>query len=208
MARHRAPMVMSAPRRRLRWRRFGLLFVPAMLALLMLGACAATGAVPVALALEGQQTLKISAKSLTTRVGGTFPEFFQTRDGQRKATVVVALSDLKARGLCVSTRADTAVGKFVLRAETPPDGPEVSAGDVKFALESIDGVDVLGQQLGLNRAFTPDGTPTDAGGPGAVPVQAGNLALNVSATARWATVNQLQISNLSLRIGDDQPECL
>ena len=196
----------KTPPGRVAWRRFALVTTPALLAVGLLALGAFTGAVPVALALEGQQTLKISARQFNAEATGTSPSFVQNRDGTRQPVVVIGLERARADGLCASTAVDTPAGRYVLRADTPP-GPPVTAGNVQFAIESIDGLGAGGQQLGLNRERTaPDGTPIDTS-TGGVPVTVGGLALNVSATARWATVNQLQLSGLTLRVGQDRREC-
>lgn len=189
------------------WRRFGLVFVPAMLVLVLIGLGATGGAVPVALAVEGRQAVKISVKSLATQGAGTFPEFFQTAGGERKPTVVVILKDTKAQGLCASTKVDTPAGPYVLRFTTPADSEPVSIGTLRFALESIDGFGAVGQDVELNRAFTAAGVPTDAGDPGFLPIKAGRLLLNLNVSVRWATVNEVHVSGLRMAVGGDQKEC-
>lgn len=197
----------KTPPGRTGWRRFALVFTPALLAVGFIGLGVLTGAVPVALALEGQQTLKLGVRQLDTEATGTFPSFVQNRDGSRQPVIVVGLKNVRAAGLCASTAVDTPAGKYVLRATTKPDAAPASAGDLKFAIENIDGLGAAGQQIGLNRARTaPDGTPIDTS-TGGVPVSAGGLVLNINATVRWATVNQLQLSGLDLRVGQDQKEC-
>lgn len=188
------------------WRRFALLLAPALLAVGAIAVGALTGAVPVALALEGQQSLKLTARQFNAEAFGTFPSFVQNEDGSRQPVVVVDLQRARLDGLCASSAVSTPIGTYVLRADTPP-GQEIRAGGVQFAVESIDSVDVLGQQIGLNREReAPDGTPVDTS-TGGVPVTAGGLALNITATARWATVNQLQLAGLGLKVGEDQREC-
>ena len=118
-----------------------------------IGVGALTGAVPVAFALEGQQSLKISAQRITAEAFGTFPSFVQNKDGSRQPVLLVDLRRMRASGLCLSTSVPTPLGTYVLRATTPLDR-DVSAGDGQFALESVDGLDVLGQQLRLNRDRT------------------------------------------------------
>lgn len=180
--------------------------IPALLSVGFLAVGAYTGAVPVALALEGQQTLKIGARQFSAEATGTFPSFVQNRDGTRQPVVVIGLERARAVGLCASTAVDTPAGRYVLRADTPAEIP-VTAGDVQFAIESIDGLGAGGDLLRLNRERTaPDGTPIDTS-TGGIPVTVGGLALDVSATARWATVNQLQLAGLTLEVGQDQREC-
>lgn len=196
-----------APEGRTRWRRCAVVLVPAVLVVFLLGAGVASGEVPVALAVEGQQTLKITAQQLHGEASGTFPSFVQDEDGSRRPIIVVGLKDLSLGGLCASTAVDSPVGRYVLRMTTEPDAPPVQAGSVQFGLESIDGLGAFGQEVNLNRdRTTSDGVPIDTS-TGGVPVSVGGLGLDVSATARWATVNGLELSQLGLKVGQDQKEC-
>ncbi|SFO44912.1 hypothetical protein SAMN05216207_106018 [Pseudonocardia ammonioxydans] len=189
------------------WRRLVLVLTPATLSIGAMAVGALTGAVPVALALEGQQTLKISAQRFNGEAFGALPSFVQNPDGSRQPVVVLDLRRVRVAGLCASTAVDTPAGRYVLRATTPTDR-DVTAGRLQLAIESIDGLGAAGQQLGLNREQTaPDGTPIDTS-TGGVPATIDGLVLDVSATARWATVNQLQLAGAEVRVGSDQPECL
>ena len=143
---------------RIVWRRFALVVVPGVLALSALAWGTAAGAVPVALALEGEQSVKVTAGRLNSEAFGTLPSFVQDRDGTRRPVLVVDLRRLEIEGLCASTVADTPVGRYVLRMETPP-GARITAGDVQFAIEIVDGLGAMGETLGINREQTaPDGT--------------------------------------------------
>lgn len=178
-----------------------------MLALAVMVAGVAAGAVPVALAMDGRQTLKFTAERFEAEARGVLPSFVQNKDGSRQPVVVLQLSDITIAGACVSTAVDTPLGSYVLRAVTDDSAPIV-VGDAQIAIESLDGVGAAGQEILLNRSETaPDGTPVDSS-TGGVPVTVGGLALDISATARWATVNQLTLSGLRLQVGQEQPECL
>lgn len=189
------------------WSRFGLVFVPALLVLVVIALGATSGAVPVALAVEGRQAVKISVRKLSLQAAGTMPEFFQTAGGEKKPTVVITLKDIRAQGLCGSFRVDTPAGPYVLRFTTPDDRDPVNIGTLRFALESVDGFGVLGEDVELNRAFTEAGLPTDAGDPGFLPIKAGGLMLNLNVTVRWATANGLRLSGVRMAVGSDQKEC-
>lgn len=203
----RADRTEARDRSRTSWPRFALLVTPALIAVGLIGAGAVTGAVPVALAVQGQQTVKISVKTLSLQAAATMPEFFQTRDGQRRTTVVIGLRHVVARGLCASTRVNSPVGSYVLRITTPDNRDPVQVGDLRFALDHVDGLGVLGNDVALNRAFTANGTPTDATDPGWLPIQAGGLLLNLNVTVQWVTANQLALSGVTLAVGKDQKEC-
>ncbi len=188
------------------WLRFLLVLTPALLAIVGIAVGALTGAVPVALALEGQQTLRISAARISTEGFGTFPSFVQDPDGTRRPVVVVDLRRIRVTGLCASTSVSTPVGTYVLRATTPAD-QEVRAGSFQLALQSIDGIDALGQRIGINRERTaPDGTPIDTS-TGGLPVGADRIELDVAATARWATVNGLELTGAQLQVGQGERPC-
>lgn len=201
VARHR-----REPPERVSRRRLVVVLAPALLAVGAMALGALTGAVPVALALEGQQTLKISAQRFSGEAFGALPSFVQNPDGTRQPVAILDLRRVRVAGLCASTAVDTPAGRYVVRATTPPDR-ELTAGRFQVAIESVDGLDAAGQQLGLNRERTaPDGTPIDTS-TGGVPATIDGLVLDVSATARWATVNQLQLAGAEVRVGQDQPEC-
>ncbi|ALE74365.1 hypothetical protein Ae168Ps1_5281 [Pseudonocardia sp. Ae168_Ps1] len=169
---------------------------------------AATGGLPVALAADGRQHVKITAAELGAVATGVFPQFVQDADGDRQPVVVVGLGDVRVRGLCASGAVPTPVGTWVLRLDTPPDAEEIRAGDVQFAIESVDGLGALGQRLLLNREQqTPEGIPLDVAAPGNLPILAEGLQLDLAATVRWASVADLGLSGLDLRIGDDVAEC-
>ncbi|HEY1969598.1 MAG TPA: DUF6230 family protein [Pseudonocardia sp.] len=199
----------GAPRRgRIIWPRFALLFLPALVALGLLGAGAASGAVPVALAIQGQQTLKVSDQSLTMQGIASFPQFFQTHDGKRRTVVIVTLRDLRVRGLCVSTKVRTPVGDYIVRITAPRDGPYLGAGDVTFALEDVNQLDALGDHVDLNHgATTADGIPTDIGDVGFLPIHVDGAKFNFNATIRWATANRFHLDGVTLAGGLHQPEC-
>ena len=205
---HRAAERPRRLRGRIAWPRFGLLFVPALFSLVMLGAGAATGVIPVALAVEGQQGVKASAKSFYTDGTATFPAFFDTQDGQHRTVLPVTLRNLRLQGVCVSTKVDTPVGDYVLRITSPDQGSIIRVGDATVAVDNVASLDFLGDSVNVNYgAKTRDGTPTDTGIPGAVPIQVNNFNLGLNLTIRWVTANQLHINGLSMTGGLHQREC-
>lgn len=202
----------AAPRRtpggRTRWRCFGVVLLISSVAAGLMVAAAATGLLPVALATDGRQHVKITAAELGALATGAFPQFVQDADGTRRPVVVVGLGDVRVRGLCASGAVPTPVGTWVLRLETPADGEEIRAGDVQFAIESVDGLGAAGQKLLVNRQqTTADGIPVDVAPPGTLSILAQGLNLDLSATVRWASVADLALSGLDLRVGDDVKEC-
>lgn len=193
---------------RTRWGRFGVILLAVLLAAAGMVGAAATGLVPVALATDGRQHVKVTAAEFGAVATGVFPQFVQDADGARRPVVVVGLGDVRVRGLCASGAVPTPVGTWVLRLDTPPDGEQIRAGDVQFAIDSVDGLGAAGQRLLVNRQETgPDGIPVDVAAPGELPLLAEGLQLDLSATVRWASVADLALSGLDLTIGDDVPEC-
>jgi hypothetical protein len=190
------------------WHRFSAVFVPALLALILLAIGAATGAVPVALAIEGRQTLKITAKSYSADLGSTFPAFFQNPSGGRNTVIVLSLGDLRVQGLCVSTKVNTPAGPYVLRITSPDVGEPIRAGDVTLAIEDIDALDLKSRLLNANKGpKTHDTSLAKVGVGPAVPVLFDQLNVDVDVTIRWVTANQLSLSGLTLAGNLAQREC-
>lgn len=193
---------------RTRWRRFAGILLPALGAVGLMIAGVVQGVLPVSAAVQGQQRIKFSVDEISAVGYGGFPRFFRTRDGEDRTVVAVGLSDVEARGLCTSGAVDTPLGRYVLRLETDPDAPPLHAGDLRMAIESIDGVDVAGETLSLNRADTaPDGTPRDTGPDGTLPINARALMIGIHADVRWVTAADLELSGVDLTLGRDTPEC-
>jgi Family of unknown function (DUF6230) len=196
--------VRATARGRIRWPRFAMLLLPALLALVLLGVAAATGAVPMAAAESGRHLLKISFTSFTASSATTLPRAFQTRDGQRRTEVVVSMRDMEVRGLCASTRVPTPVGVYVLRIT----GPTITADTLSFAMDSLDGLGVLGQQLSLRHTTgLLSGSQRGSDESGFLPLQVGGMALNVSFTIRWITAHRFHLDGVTLAGGRGQREC-
>lgn len=193
---------------RTRWRRFLGLMLPAgtVLALMILGVL--QGALPVSAAVQGEQRIKISATQVSAQGSGSFPQFFQTQDGQNHTVVVIGLDQLRVQGLCASGKVDTPLGPYVVRITTAADGPPLQVGNLQAAIEGIDGVGIGGQGVSLNRVVTaPGGVPVDSGPPGTLPINVQGLVLDVHANVRWVTVSSLKLSGVGLTAGLNVPEC-
>ncbi|HEX3788893.1 MAG TPA: DUF6230 family protein [Pseudonocardiaceae bacterium] len=191
-------------RGRTRWPRFAMILLPALFALVLLGAAAATGAVPIAAAETGRHPMKISFTSFSASGATTLPQAFQTRDGRRRTEVVVSLRAMKVRGLCASTRVPTPVGAYVLRISTPT----ITADTLSFAMDSLDGLGVLGQQLNLRHATgLLNGSPNSSDQSGFLPLQVGGMTLNVSFTIRWITAHRFHLDGFTMAGGRGQQEC-
>ncbi|HEV7791797.1 MAG TPA: DUF6230 family protein [Pseudonocardia sp.] len=187
-------------RGRTRWPRFAVILLPALFALVLLGAAAATGAVPIAAAETGRHPMKISFTSFSASSATTLPQAFQTRDGQRRTEVVVNMRAMKVRGLCASTR----IGAYVLRLNTPT----ITAERLSFAMDSLDGLGVLGQQLNLRHATgLIDGSPNSSDQSGFPRLQVGGMTLNVSFTIRWINAHRFHLDGFTMAGGRGQREC-
>jgi hypothetical protein len=195
---------------RIVWHRFGLVLTPALIALVLLGVGAATGAVPVALAVEGEQSLKVTAKSYSADMGATFPSFVPGTDGGKDTVLVLSLRNLDVDGLCVSTKVDTPMGPYVLRMTTPDAGAPVKAGDVTLAIQDFRGLDLSSDRLSANTR-TPHrpgaGSLAAIGASDSVPLTFDQLRVGVNVTVRWITANQLQLTGLNLAGNLSQREC-
>lgn len=193
---------------RTRWRRFAGLLVPALVIALLMVAGVLQGVLPIAIAAEGQQRIKIKITELSATGYGAFPQFFETQDGRKHTVVVIGLSGIRAKGLCGSGKVDTPIGDYVLRVNTKPGGQQLQAADLKMAVENVDGADFAGGALSLNRHDTaPDGTPVDDGLPGTLPITLRSLLLDLHADIRWVTTSGIKLSAVDLTAGPNVQEC-
>lgn len=191
-----------------RWPRFGMAAVPAMVALALLAVGAYLGVVPVALAIEGDQGVKATAKTFSFDGTATFPGFFQTQDGEKRTIVPVTLRNLRIQNVCVSTKVNTPVGDYVLRITSPNDGSSLRVGDATFGVDYVDALDFIGDSVTINyTARTPEGIPTDSGPPGHLPFVVKDFTLGLDVNIRYVTANQLRLNGLSLAAGPGQREC-
>ncbi|MEV4731883.1 DUF6230 family protein [Saccharopolyspora sp. NPDC049426] len=166
-----------------------------------------TGGLPVSIAADGQRRIKLAVKDMSATGYGAFPQFFQTKDGRKHPVVTVGLSGVRATGLCGSGKAQTPLGDYVVRVETKG-GQQLRADDLKIAIENVDGGNLAGGTITLNRHDTaPDGTPIDSGHEGALPITARSMLLDLHADVRWVTVSGLKLSAVDLSNGTDVKEC-
>jgi hypothetical protein len=190
------------------WHRFTVVFVPALLALALLAVGAYIGVVPVALAIEGKQGVKVTAKSFYADSTAMFPGFFQTQDGENRTLVPVTLRNLRVQGLCVTTRVPTPIGDYVLRITSPDVGSVIQVGDVTFGVDNIDDLDFGGDSVNVNyTARTADGIPTDSGTRGTVPLKVDGVKLGLDLNIRYVTANQLHLNGLTMAGSTGQHEC-
>lgn len=202
-----SPAGSSASAGQIRWRRFLGLLAPALIVVALMASGVLTGGLPVSIAAEGQRRVKIELKDMSATSYGAFPRFFQTQDGRKHPVAVVGLSGVRATGLCGSGKVQTPLGDYVLRVETKG-GQQLRADDVKFAIENIDGANLGGGTITLNRHDTaPDGTPVDSGHEGTMPITARSIVLDLHADVRWVTVSGLNLSAVDLTNGTDVKEC-
>lgn len=190
------------------WHRFTAVLVPALLALTLLAIGAYVGVVPVALAIEGKQGVKATARTFEADGTATFPGFFQTQRGEKRTILPVTLRNLQVQGLCVSTKVPTPLGDYVLRITSPNIGSVIRVGDATFGIDNIEALDFGGDGVDVNYAArTSDGIPTDSGIPGYVPFQVKNIVLDLDLNIRYVTANQLHLNGLTLAGSTGQREC-
>ena len=190
------------------WPRFTVMFVPALLALGFMSVGALEGWVPVAVAISGPQTVQLTVNRYFSDSTAMFPSFYDTSDGEHRTVVPVTLRNLRAQGVCVSTKVATPAGPYVLRVTSPNQGGEIRLGDVTFAIDNITGIDFGADQLRLNYEKKTDaGVPVGTGPADHIPLGVDKAVVNLNLTIRWATANQLRLSGLQLHGGIEQREC-
>ncbi|WP_163053558.1 DUF6230 family protein [Actinomadura bangladeshensis] len=169
------------------------------------------GALPVSAALRGKTDIKLSIQRLSTNAGGSFPRFFQTRDGNRHTVVAVALRDTWAEGICASGKVSSPLGSRVLRITTRP-GQRLRLTELQLALESIDDVQVAGGAIALGRGGTTTvkglgDIPVQTGPAGTLPITATGLKLRIHGQVRWVTASGLQLAGITMTMGGEVKEC-
>jgi hypothetical protein len=200
---------MTAARRRghTRWPRFAIVALPALLVTALLATATATGTIPVELAASRSHPLKLridsfSAASTTPSIGQ-----FETRDGDRRTEVLFHFRDLRLGGLCLSNRVATPVGTYTLRITAPT----LTADRLTVALDSINALDLLGQELNVGSLLnliplnnTPLGSSDE---PGFLDLKLGNALAAISLTIRYFTATHFNVHNVSLASGRFKAEC-
>jgi hypothetical protein len=175
--------------------RFGLLLVPALVAAaaLLLGSGTAVALPP---ASDGRQHFKLTVRSLIAQSALVTPGAVGNDDGERRTDLVVRLRRLAVRDLCASYRG----GPYTLRITVP----RFDADRLTVAVDSLDGLGVLGLALGTPRGGLP---LTPASGTGFLPLRLGAAAINVDVTVRSLTGAGFRLDDLGLDAGRGQPEC-
>ncbi|MGW0246589.1 DUF6230 family protein [Nocardia goodfellowii] len=207
----REPPDQASPHSRLafghtRWRRFLLIFSTACLTLGLMAAGVVRGVLPVWADFRGQQQIKLSITQITGFGHGTFPEFFQTADGDSHPVLVAVLDDVEILGVCASSKVDVPFGSIVARIVSDADTP-IRAQTLEMAIEEITVNDIAIGDLGLNTgAFTEGGTPREVR-TGRLPIDGRNLRLTVHAKVRWITVEGLRGSGIRVSTGTTVQEC-
>ncbi|MEU8118344.1 DUF6230 family protein [Spirillospora sp. NPDC049024] len=196
---------------RTRWRRFAAIQVPALAVAAVMAVGMLTGALPVSAALRGKTDIKLSIARLSTNAGGSFPRFFQTRDGDRRTVVAVALRDTWGEGICASGKVSSPLGPRTMRITTEP-GQRLRLSELQLALESIDDVEVAGGTIALGRGGTTKvrglgDIPVQTGPPGTLPITATDLRLRIHGQVRWVTASGLQLAGITMTMGREVKEC-
>jgi hypothetical protein len=168
---------------------------------------AATGAMPVELAASRSHPLKLRIDSFSA--ASTIPSIgpYETRDGDRRTEVLFHFRDLRIRGLCLSNRVATPVGTYTLRITAP----SLTADRLNVALDSINALDLLGQQLNVGSLLnllplnnTPLGSSDD---PGFLDLKIGNALAAISLTLRYFTASHFNVNNVHWASGRSKAEC-
>ncbi|HTK66234.1 MAG TPA: DUF6230 family protein [Pseudonocardia sp.] len=195
------------PRGRTRWPRFSVVLGSSLTTTALLAAASVTGAIPVQLAAVHRHPLKLSvdsfsAASIVPSTGG-----FETRDGQRRTELIFHLRDLTVRGLCLSNRVRTPVGSYTLRITSPT----LTADRLTLALDSIDSLGLLSQQLRTGELINllplqdpPLGSSDD---PGFLSLRVGAALAAVTVTLRYLSGSHLDVGKVRLVSGRAKQEC-
>jgi hypothetical protein len=196
---------------RTRWGRFAAVLVPVLGVVAVLVVGVLRGALPVSAGLKGKTNIKLTIQRLSTNAGGSFPRFFQTRDGDRHTVVALALRDTWAEGICASGTVSSPLGSRVLRITTQP-GQRLRLDELQLALESIDDVEVVGGGIALGRGGTTPvkglgDIPVQTGPPGTLPITGTNLKLRIHGQVRWVTASGLKLAGIDMTMGGDVKEC-
>lgn len=174
---------------------------PRALALVTVLALALTGSTPPTPAAAGASMYTVTFTGFTADATSITPQPFRTRDGQRRTELVVRFSGLTVRDLCFSLRKPGA--GYTQRITIPV----LHARDLTLALDSLDGLGVLGRQLSLRAlpSVVPLGPPR--GRPGFLPVRIGGGLLTLDGTFRWVQADGFHVEHLALHQGPRLPPC-
>jgi len=197
----------GGPRRRIRWHRFALMFVPSLGALAVLAAGTAQGALPASFAVSGRQA-KVSAEEITGTGFALYPAVVTSVDGHRHPVMVLAMRSARLRGLCHSTSVDTPLGRYVLRLQARPGSRPSRVDHLVISATTVDADVDLGS-LQLNRdAGTLDTVPGLAGPPGAFGLQSVGYTVRHVRAGTWMTTGgSFRVSGLRASLGRDVDEC-
>lgn len=200
-------MTVVRRRGRTRWPRFSAVALPALLVIALLAAATATGTIPVELAASRSHPLKLRIDSFSA--ASTIPTIgpYETRDGDRRTEVLFRFTDLRLGGLCLSNRVATPIGTYTLRITAPA----LTADRLTVALDSINALDLLGQQLNVGSLLNlvpvnniPLGSSDD---PGFLDLKLGNALAAISLTIRYFTATHFNVTNVNLASGRTKAEC-
>ncbi|HTK67482.1 MAG TPA: DUF6230 family protein [Pseudonocardia sp.] len=173
----------------------------------MLAAATASGAIPVQLTASHHHPLKLRIDSFSAAsiIPSTGP--YETRDGDRRTDLVFRLTDLRIRGLCLSNRVATPIGTYTLRITAST----LTAARLSVALDSINSLDLLGQELNVGPLLNllpldnpPLGSSDD---PGFLDLKLGGVFAAISITLRYFTASHFNVNNVQWASGRSKAEC-
>lgn len=201
------PAGSAHPRGGTRWPRFSVVLTSALTVTGLLAAASVTGAIPVQLAAVHRHPLKLSVDSFSAAgiVPGTGG--FETRDGERRTELVFHLRDLTVRGLCLSNRVRTPVGSYTLRITSPT----LTADRLTLALDSIDSLGLLSQQLRTGDLINllPLNNPAlgSSDEPGFLSLRVGAALAAVTVTLRYLSGSHVDLGDVRMVGGRAKQEC-
>ncbi|GAA4094830.1 DUF6230 family protein [Actinomadura miaoliensis] len=194
-------------RGRFSWRRFAVVLVPSLLALVMLAVGMADGSVPASFAVSGRQ-MKVSADELSGQGFGLAPTNVRSLNGRPHPVMMLTMRSARIRGLCQSAGVDTPLGRYVVKLQArAPERPTL-VDNLQISATNID-ADVDFRGLAVNQDASALRSVSGAGGrPGDYGLGAQWFAIrDVKADAWLVTGGSFRMDGLRAAIGRGVPEC-
>ncbi|MFC4530059.1 DUF6230 family protein [Sphaerisporangium dianthi] len=192
---------------RVRWRRFGLVFIPSMAAAALLVGATVQGAVGASFVVAGTP-IKASADLIKAYGDEEFGGFVETRDGQKIPVYIIANRRVETFNLCQSYLLRTPIGPVTVRTTAGANGKPVVAKQQVIKTTMLSG-DLTYTNIELGRdASTLDTVPGVSGPPGTPGVQATKVVSRNSRQVFLAlSAARLELPDVTLRILLGDHEC-
>jgi hypothetical protein len=182
---------------RVRWSRFALLMVPAMLLCVLLVVLTATGSIAASVSVSGNAFVITSTRLVGAGVD-QYGSTMTTVDGKREQVVIAAIRRATLADLCESINAGLVT--LLLRAGTG--GTPVSASDLIVGFDTLSGDTTYGDMSSGQDASTLTDYPGATGAAGAFGQEAASMTIDHMRLHDWlVTAGTFSMPGLSLSIG-------